>query len=96
MSEIALTTEANSRETADLAGRGGYVVRQAANKIEHIAASVATKVQAVTANEIADHVESISTMTEQTNAATQSNAAAADQLNMLAVKLKQDMDYFKV
>ncbi|VVC83250.1 methyl-accepting chemotaxis protein [Sideroxydans sp. CL21] len=227
VSEIALTTEANSRETADLAGRGGDVVRQAADKIEHIAASVhdstgriqslvdrsqeigkitqvikeiadqtnllalnaaieaarageqgrgfavvadevrklaertsqataeiskmvdairtdtqqtvvamesatplvkqgqelalqatgllddiqrqatdslskarevanATKAQAVTANEIAGHVESIATMTEQTNAATQSNAAAADQLNVLAGKLKEDMAYFKV
>jgi methyl-accepting chemotaxis protein len=227
VSEIAMTTEANSRETADLAGRGGDVVRQAANKIENIAASVkdstgriqslvdrsqeigkitqvikeiadqtnllalnaaieaarageqgrgfavvadevrklaertsqataeiskmvdaiqtdiqqtvvamenatplvkqgqelalqatgllddiqrqatdslskarevanATKAQAVTANEIAGHVESIATMTEQTNAATQSNAAAADQLNVLAGKLKEDMAYFKV
>jgi methyl-accepting chemotaxis protein len=56
----------------------------------------ATKAQAVTANEIAGHVESIATMTEQTNAATQSNAAAADQLNVLAGKLKEDMAYFKV
>jgi methyl-accepting chemotaxis protein len=227
VSEIAMTTEANSRETADLAGKGGDVVREAADKIEHIAASVqdstgriqslvdrsqeigkitqvikeiadqtnllalnaaieaarageqgrgfavvadevrklaertsqataeiskmvdairtdtqqtvvamesatplvkqgqelalqatgllddiqrqatdslskarevanATKAQAVTANEIAGHVESIATMTEQTNAATQSNAAAADQLNALAGRLKQDMAYFKV
>ncbi|OIR01976.1 methyl-accepting chemotaxis protein (MCP) signaling domain protein [mine drainage metagenome] len=56
----------------------------------------ATKAQAVTANEIAGHVESIATMTEQTNAATQSNAAAADQLNALAGRLKEDMAYFKV
>lgn len=56
----------------------------------------ATKAQATTANEIAGHVETIATMTEQTNAASQSNAAAADQLNALAGKLQQDMSYFKV
>jgi methyl-accepting chemotaxis protein len=227
VSEIALTTETNSRETADLAGKGGDVVRQAAEKIENIAASVqdstgriqsladrsqeigkitqvikeiadqtnllalnaaieaarageqgrgfavvadevrklaertsqataeisgmveaiqedtqqtvkamesatplvkqgqelaqqatvvldsiqhqatdslskarevanATKAQAATANEIAGHVENIASMTEETNAATQSNAAAADQLNALAGRLQNDMAYFKV
>lgn len=227
VSEIAMTTEANSRATADLAGKGGEVVRDAARKIESIAASVhdsteriqslvdrsqeigkitqvikeiadqtnllalnaaieaarageqgrgfavvadevrklaertsrataeisgmvdaiqsdtqqtvlamegatplvkqgqelalqatgvlddiqrqatdslskarevanATKAQATTANEIAGHVETIATMTEETNAASQSNAAAADQLNALAGKLRQDMSYFKV
>ena len=56
----------------------------------------ATKAQAVTANEIAGHVESIATMTEETNAATQSNAAAADKLNALADELQAMMGYFKV
>jgi methyl-accepting chemotaxis protein len=227
VSEIALTTERNSRETAELAGKGGDVVREAAQKIESIAASVhdstgriqslvtrsqeigkitqvikeiadqtnllalnaaieaarageqgrgfavvadevrklaerttqatseisqmveaiqkdtqqtvvsmenatplvkqgqelamqatvvlgdiqsqatdslskakevanATKAQAVTANEIANHVENIASMTEETNAASQSNSAAADQLNMLAGKLQEDMAYFKI
>ena len=227
VSEIAMTTETNSRETAELAGKGGAVVREAAQKIESIAASVqdsteriqslversqeigkitqvikeiadqtnllalnaaieaarageqgrgfavvadevrklaertsqatseisvmvdaiqsdtqqtvnamesatplvkqgqelalqatgvlddiqrqatdslskarevanATKAQATTANEIAGHVENMATMTEETNAASQSNAAAADQLNALAGKLQQDMSYFKV
>ena len=227
VSEIAITTETNSRETAELAGKGGAVVREAAQKIESIAASVqdsteriqslversqeigkitqvikgiadqtnllalnaaieaarageqgrgfavmadevrklaertsqatseisvmvdaiqsdtqqtvnamesatplvkqgqelalqatgvlddiqrqatdslskarevanATKAQATTANEIAGHVENMATMTEETNAASQSNAAAADQLNALAGKLQQDMSYFKV
>jgi methyl-accepting chemotaxis protein len=56
----------------------------------------ATKAQAVTANEIASHIENIATMTEETNAATQSNSAAADQLNALAGKLQGDMAYFKI
>jgi methyl-accepting chemotaxis protein len=56
----------------------------------------ATKAQSVTANEIAGHIENIATMTEETNAATQSNAAAADQLNALASKLQEDMAYFKI
>jgi methyl-accepting chemotaxis protein len=56
----------------------------------------ATKAQAVTANEIANHVENIASMTEETNAASQSNSAAADQLNMLAGKLQEDMAYFKI
>jgi methyl-accepting chemotaxis protein len=56
----------------------------------------ATKAQAATANEIAGHVENIASMTEETNAATQSNADAADQLKALAGKLQQDVDYFKV
>ena len=56
----------------------------------------ATKAQATTANEIAGHVENIASMTEETNTATQSNAAAADQLKALAGKLQQDLAYFKV
>jgi methyl-accepting chemotaxis protein len=56
----------------------------------------ATTAQAATANEIASHVENIASMTEETNAATQSNAAAADQLKALAGKLQQEMAYFKV
>jgi methyl-accepting chemotaxis protein len=227
VSEIARTTETNSRETAELASRGGVVVRQAAEKIEHIATSVhdstnriqslvnrsqeigqitqvikeiadqtnllalnaaieaarageqgrgfavvadevrklaertsqataeisgmveaiqsdtqetvkamesatplvkqgqelalqatvvlddiqrqatdslskarevanATNAQASTANDIAGHIENIATMTEETNAATQSNSAAADQLNLLAGQLQKEMSYFKV
>jgi methyl-accepting chemotaxis protein len=55
----------------------------------------ATKAQAQTANEIARHVETIASMTEQTNAATSSNAEAADQLQALARRLQQDLAYFK-
>jgi methyl-accepting chemotaxis protein len=56
----------------------------------------ATKAQAATANEIAGHVENIASMTEETNAATQSNAEAADQLKTLASRLQGDVAYFKV
>jgi methyl-accepting chemotaxis protein len=55
----------------------------------------ATKAQAQTANEIARHVETIASMTEETNAATRSNAEAADQLKALATKLQDDLAYFK-
>jgi methyl-accepting chemotaxis protein len=55
----------------------------------------ATKAQAQTANEIARHVENIASMTEETNAATRSNADAADQLKSLANRLQDDLAYFK-
>jgi methyl-accepting chemotaxis protein len=55
-----------------------------------------TKAQAKTANEIAEHVEQIAVMTEETNAATKSNSAAAEYLNSLASKLQQEISYFKV
>jgi methyl-accepting chemotaxis protein len=58
--------------------------------------SNATKLQANTANEIAGHVEQIAVMTEQTNAATKNNAAAADYLNALASQLQKEMSYFKI
>ena len=56
----------------------------------------ATKEQAVTANDIAGHVENIASMTEETNAATQNNAEAAEQLKALAGKLQEAVAYFKV
>jgi len=56
----------------------------------------ATRSQATTANEIAGHVESIASMTEQTNAATLSNADAADQLKAVADRLQTELAYFKV
>ncbi|MDE2342439.1 MAG: methyl-accepting chemotaxis protein [Betaproteobacteria bacterium] len=56
----------------------------------------AAKVQAETANEIAGHVENIASMAEETNAASQSNAAAATQLNGLAGKLQEEIAYFKI
>jgi methyl-accepting chemotaxis protein len=56
----------------------------------------ATASQATTANEIAGHVETIASMTEQTNAATRSNADAAQQLQALAKQLQEAVAYFKV
>ena len=56
----------------------------------------ATKEQAITANGIAGHVENIASMTEETNAATQSNAEAAEQLKLLAGRLRGTVAYFKV
>jgi methyl-accepting chemotaxis protein len=55
----------------------------------------ATKAQAQTANEIARHVENIASMTEETNAATRSNAEAAGQLKVLATRLQEELAYFK-
>ena len=56
----------------------------------------ATREQAVTANGIAGHVENIASMAEETSAATQHNAQAAEQLKSLAVKLQDSVAYFKV
>ncbi|PKO38269.1 MAG: methyl-accepting chemotaxis protein [Betaproteobacteria bacterium HGW-Betaproteobacteria-6] len=55
----------------------------------------ATQAQAVSANEIARHVETIASMTEETNAATKSNAEAADQLKLMATKLQEELAYFR-
>ncbi len=55
----------------------------------------ATQAQAVSANEIARHVETIASMTEETNAATKSNADGADQLKLLANKLQEELAYFR-
>jgi|GEM_PF-4948230 methyl-accepting chemotaxis protein len=56
--------------------------------------SSATKAQAKAANEISGHVEQIAVMTEETNAATKSNAD--DYLNSLASKLQHEISYFNV
>jgi len=58
--------------------------------------ATATKEQALAATGIAGHVESIASMTEQTNAATQNNAAAAAQLRTLAATLQAAVAFFKV
>ncbi len=55
----------------------------------------ATQAQAISANEIARHVENIASMTEETNAATKSNSDAADQLKLMATKLQEELSYFR-
>lgn len=55
----------------------------------------ATQAQAISANEIARHVETIASMTEETNAATKSNSDAADQLKLMATKLQEELSYFR-
>lgn len=53
----------------------GDIQRQATDSLSRVRDVVnATKAQAVTANVIAGHAESIASMTEETNAATQSNS----------------------
>lgn len=56
----------------------------------------ANQAQADTANDIAGHVANIASMTEQTNAASRSNADAANQLKLLSERLRDAVNYFKV
>jgi len=56
----------------------------------------ANQAQADTANDIAGHVANIASMTEQTNAASRSNAEAAGQLKLLSEALRDAVNYFKV
>ena len=56
----------------------------------------ATAEQAIAATSIAGHVESIASMTEETDAAARCNADAAEQLKKLAGELQAAVSYFKV
>ncbi|WP_228487966.1 methyl-accepting chemotaxis protein [Rhodocyclus gracilis] len=56
----------------------------------------ATKEQAVVAGDIARNVESIATMTDETNATIQNNAASAKALDALALQLDKAVEYFRV
>ena len=76
VSEIALTTETNSRETADLAGHGGEVVREAAQKIENIAASV---------HDSTARIQSLVERSQEIGKITQVIKEIADQTNLLAL-----------
>ncbi|MBI5890993.1 MAG: methyl-accepting chemotaxis protein [Nitrosomonadales bacterium] len=76
VSEIALTTEKNSRETADLAGKGGDVVRQAAQKIENIATSV---------HDSTGRIQSLVERSQEIGKITQVIKEIADQTNLLAL-----------
>ena len=56
----------------------------------------ATREQAIAATGIAGHVENIASMTEETDAATRNNAAAAQELKNVAASLQAAVAYFKV
>lgn len=58
--------------------------------------ALATREQATTANDIARHVEHIASMSEETNATMKNNAAAAQELEQLAVELGRLVSYFRV
>ncbi len=58
--------------------------------------ALATREQATTANDIARHVEHIASMSEETNATMKNNAAAARELEQLAVELGRLVSYFRV
>ena len=64
------------------------------NKVRDVA--VMTREQVSTATEIANHVGYIATMAEQTNASTQHNAVAAEQLEALADQLRQAIAFFRL
>ncbi|WP_291995374.1 hypothetical protein [Candidatus Accumulibacter sp. ACC003] len=58
--------------------------------------ATATRAQAAAATDLAAHVQNIASMTEESDAATRSNADAADHLQALAGKLQSAVAYFKV
>ena len=64
------------------------------NKVRDVA--VMTREQVSTATEIANHVGYIASMAEQTNASTQHNAVAAEQLESLANQLRQAIAFFRL
>ncbi len=67
---------------------------QSLSQVKDVA--LATREQATTANDIARHVEHIASMSEETNATMKNNAAAAHQLEELAIELGRLVSYFKV
>jgi len=75
----------------------GEIEGQARDSLEKVRdVARATKEQAGTANGIAGHVERIASMTEETNATTQANAEAAEQLKAMAAQLMASVAHFKV
>ncbi len=63
-------------------------------KVRDVAAMTCAQVS--TATDIAHHVGYIATMAEQTNASTQNNVVAAEQLDALAHDLRQAISFFRV
>ncbi|HRF03354.1 methyl-accepting chemotaxis protein [Accumulibacter sp.] len=95
------STEPKVRQGQDLASQATAVldaIQQHAESSLLKARDVAgaTKEQAIAATGIAAHVESIASMTEETDAASHSNAQAAEKLQALAGKLQAAVGYFKV
>lgn len=56
----------------------------------------ATTQQVSTATDIAQHVERIASMAEETNAAMQNNAEAAHEMDRIATVLRQHISRFRV
>lgn len=63
-------------------------------KVRDVAAMTCAQVS--TATDIAHHVGYVATMAEQTNASTQNNVVAAEQLDALAHDLRQAISFFRV
>jgi methyl-accepting chemotaxis protein len=76
VSEIAVSTEINSRQTSELAIKGGSVVRQAAEKIEQIAASVSDSTK---------RIHSLVNRSQEIGQITLVIKEIADQTNLLAL-----------
>jgi methyl-accepting chemotaxis protein len=54
------------------------------------------KTQSQSIAEIARSVESVASLSERTNAAVKQNTQATDDLNVMAIELQRQLDYFKV
>jgi methyl-accepting chemotaxis protein len=87
--DFELTTRA-----ADLLGQIYQQSLDALARVREVAA--ATREQSATATDIAVHVEKIASAAEQTNATTEGNADAANDLERLAERLRTTVSYFRV
>lgn len=84
----------------DLASRGTGMLDQihqsaidSLAKVQDVAH--ATSERSTTATDIARHVEQIAAKADETSAATQQNAVAAERLEPMASELRQMVDYFR-
>ncbi len=68
--------------------------QEASERVHEVA--TATHEQAIVANDVARHVQTIASMTEETTATTRGNAAAAGELSQLASQLRQTVAYFRL
>jgi methyl-accepting chemotaxis protein len=81
VSEIALVTEKNSTSTAELAGRGGAVVRQSASEMQNIAAAV---------DESTHRIQTLVGRSQEIGSITQVIKEIADQTNLLALNARSE------